>query len=154
MQNPRNQSVLEALVLHASDTVNVVALNARGGLILVEQFRFGINRNLIELPAGLIDDGESPLQAAKRELKEEVGGIANEWVELGVSYLNPAYVDNRCFHFLATNVRMVKTIKLDTTEYLKCHIIQNEQIKSFLSNNGIQDAIGIAALSMAFPNGW
>ncbi len=150
MESPRNQSILDAIVLKLPDTINVVALDEDGSLILVEQYRFGIHEALLELPAGFIDGDEEPLVAAKRELYEETGYLSDEWSYLGVTYLNPSYVNNRCYHFLAINATFQGGRELDSTEDIAIHHIRKVQIDSFLSQGGIQDAIGLAAISKVF----
>ncbi len=150
MESPRNQSVLDAIVLKLPDTINVVALNEYGALILVEQYRFGIQEALLELPAGFIDGDEEPLVAAKRELYEETGYLSDDWSYLGVTFLNPSYVNNRCHHFLARNATFQGGRELDNTEDIAIHHIQAGSISSFLLGGGIQDAIGLAAIAKVF----
>ncbi|NND04789.1 MAG: NUDIX hydrolase [Saprospiraceae bacterium] len=147
MKNPRNQSLLKAVVLKCADTVNVVALTPAKALILVDQFRFGINEVISELPAGLIDDGEEPLEAAKRELLEETGYVADRWIYAGSSYLNPAYVNNKCHHYLALNAVRISDPKLDSTEDVSVRIINDFTAQGLFEQDVIIDAIGVAALS-------
>ena len=128
MQNPRNGKVLKAIVLNVSDTINIIAITQELELILVEQFRFGINRKLVELPAGLMDGNESPIEAAKRELLEETGHIAESWTLLGKSFINPAYVNNSCYHFLAQGATLVAETSPDELEDLKVSLYPLLQI--------------------------
>ena len=93
IENPRNRKVLQAVILEARDWVNVVALTPEKKIIAVSQFRFGIRRQSLEIPAGLVDQGETPLQAAQRELGEETGYTASHWKFLGWSYTNPAFLN-------------------------------------------------------------
>ena len=146
MANPRNEQVLKALVLHASDTVNIIAVTTELEWLLVEQYRFGIDELLIELPAGLIDQGEVPLEAAKRELLEETGHHSDSWELLGVSFLNPAYVTNRCFHFLAADCKFKGGGKQDDLEDLKVHRLDITELHSVIDSKSIGDAVGLAAL--------
>ena len=150
MESPRNQSVLDAIVLKLPDTINVVALDEKGALILVEQYRFGIQEALLELPAGFIDGNEEPLTAAKRELYEETGYLSEDWTHLGVTFLNPSYVNNRCYHFLARNASFQGGRELDNTEDIAIHHIHADKIAPFLAEGGIKDAIGLAAISKVF----
>ncbi len=151
MQNPRNQAVLDAIVLHARDTINVVALDQHGGLILVRQYRFGLDQVIEELPAGLMDANEEPLAAAQRELQEETGYASDDWKYLGVSYLNPAYVTNCCHHFLAKNCQKVSDTDLDELEDMQLVIIKSEEIGPALQNGIIKDSVGKAAIHYVFP---
>ncbi len=151
VQNPRNDARLDAIVLHAPDTVNIVALTSDGDLILVKQFRFGIDDFLTELPAGLIDPGEDRLEAARRELREETGYETDQWIYLGVTFLNPAYVTNRCFHYLALDCKRLNDQSMDHLEDLQVEWVASEQITSFLRSDGIQDAVGRVAIGYVFP---
>ncbi len=149
MENPRNKSHLEVLVLKSPDTINVVAVTGENELVLVEQFRFGIQESLLELPAGLMDGEEDPLSAAKRELYEETGYQSSSWIATGVTYLNPAYVNNKCFHFLAIDARKVSKPDLDESEDISVHLISDFSVKQTIESNLIVDAIGVAALHKA-----
>ncbi len=149
MKNPRNHFIIKALVLKCADTINVVAITPEQSLILVEQFRFGGDACMTELPAGLIDAGEAPLEAAKRELLEETGYEAKEWIYTGATFLNPAYVNNRCHHFIALDARKVAQLNMDASEDISVKIIREFDIDNFISSNILQDAIGLAALAKA-----
>ncbi|MDH3649154.1 MAG: NUDIX hydrolase [Saprospiraceae bacterium] len=153
MENPRNGEHLQALVLHADDTVNVIALDSDQHVLLVEQFRFGIDAPVLELPAGFIDQGESPLEAAKRELLEETGYSGMNWTGLGFSYVNPSYVTNRCYHFLAQDVHFERLPNPDLTEDLLLHRIELQSIIGSASAGlPILDAIGRAAILQVLPH--
>ena len=146
LENPRNQARLKALVLHAGDTVNVVALTKEKELLLVEQYRFGIGKSLCELPAGFIDLNESSLDAAKRELREETGFVSHHWKYIGFSYINPSYVTNRCFHYLCLEAESKADVDPDLTEDLRLIKIPHPEIDGFLRKGGIRDAIGKATI--------
>lgn len=147
MQNPRNGKILKAIVLKVPDTVNVIAVTRQNQLILVEQFRFGLNKCLRELPAGLIDDEEQPLEAARRELMEETGYQSEEWIFLGKSYVNPAYVNNACFHYLALNAEPVGNTSPDEFEDLRVDLMPIGDLRSLNASNLLSDAIGQAAVA-------
>ena len=86
-KNKRNGKVIKALVLESQDSVNVIAVTPKQRILLVQQLRFGIQKETIELPGGLVDTGESHKQAAVRELQEETGFTSENWKYLGaVSY--------------------------------------------------------------------
>lgn len=151
MQNPRNETLLKAVVLKCADTINVVAVTPEKALVLVEQFRFGINQTITELPAGLIDDGEESLQAAQRELLEETGYAAKKWIYTGSTYLNPAYVNNICHHYLALDAVQVSALKLDSTEDVGVRLVSDFIPQLLYKRKIIVDAIGVAALTKALP---
>ncbi|MSU65426.1 MAG: NUDIX hydrolase [Opitutus sp.] len=89
----------EFVVVHAPDWVNVVALTPEGRLVLVRQFRYGIDEFSLELPGGVIEPGEDPIVAGLRELREETGYAGSSARLLGSVHPNPAIQSNRC-HFV------------------------------------------------------
>ncbi|MCB0686513.1 MAG: NUDIX hydrolase [Saprospiraceae bacterium] len=145
MQNPRNGKSLKAIVLEVPDTINVICVTKESEIILVEQYRFGIGKLLKELPAGLLEDGEMPLEAAKRELREETGYISDDWTFLGKSFINPAYVTNACYHFLAIESSYEGGILPDETEDLKVHRVKIKAVSDLSNMQILEDAIGKAA---------
>lgn len=146
LENPRNHVLQRTLILRAPESVNVIALTSDFEVLLVEQFRFGIGQALLELPAGLVDEGEEPLDAAKRELLEETGYVTEKWMFLGVSYINPAYVSNSCHHFLALDVRVGHSIDLDQTEDLSLRKVKMNSWDHIFSDLPLQDGVGFACL--------
>jgi 8-oxo-dGTP pyrophosphatase MutT (NUDIX family) len=96
----------EVLALDSPDWVNVVALTGGASvesaeIVLVRQWRFAAAQPTLEIPGGLVDPGETPLAAARRELREETGFESDLWRLLGSVHPNPAILTNRCHVFLA-----------------------------------------------------
>jgi ADP-ribose pyrophosphatase len=83
------------------DAVAVVALDAEQRVVLVCQQRVATGTNLLELPAGLIDEGEEPLASAQRELREETGLHGGSWRELASFWTSPGFVNERVTVFVA-----------------------------------------------------
>jgi len=146
MENPRNRSVLKALILRAQDTVNIIAMTAGEEILFVKQFRFGVSDFILELPAGLIDLGENPISTAKRELEEETGFTSEKWHYLGYSLINPAYVNNGCHHFMAMDAQMKGKQRLDDTETIQVEVFPLDSIPEIIKKGIIRDAISIAGL--------
>ncbi len=86
--------------------VAVVALDRDDRLWLVRQRREAVRKELLELPAGLVEKGEEPLASAKRELKEECGLEGGEWRELGAFYTSPGFADERIVVFSAEKLEV------------------------------------------------
>jgi 8-oxo-dGTP pyrophosphatase MutT (NUDIX family) len=83
------------------DAVAIVALDADGRVVLVRQARRAIGTELLELPAGLVDEGEEPLAAAQRELREETGLRGGSWRELAAFWTSPGFVNELVTVFVA-----------------------------------------------------
>jgi ADP-ribose pyrophosphatase len=81
--------------------VAVVAIDRDRRLWLVRQRREAVRKELLELPAGLVEEGEDPLASAKRELKEECGLAGGVWRELGAFFTSPGFSDERIVVFCA-----------------------------------------------------
>jgi len=103
-------------ILGAPDWINVVAVTPQDELVLVRQYRHGIKDFTLEIPGGMVDPGETPLEAARRELREESGYEAAEWVDLGFVEPNPAILENRCHTFLARDAVKVAEPSPDGNE--------------------------------------
>ena len=82
-EHPVSKERFKRLVLVTPDWVNVVAVTKDRQVLFVRQFRFGTDTVTTELPAGIVEEGEPPLEAAKRELREETGYTSERWTELG-----------------------------------------------------------------------
>jgi ADP-ribose pyrophosphatase len=91
------------LVVHAGG-VAIVAVDRDEHVTLVRQQRIGAGGPLLELPAGMLDPGESPLESARRELREETGLHGGQWVELASFFTSPGYCDERLHLFHATDL--------------------------------------------------
>ena len=79
-------------------------MDAEGNIYFVEQYRIGAGKDLLELPAGKIEHDEDPLEAARRELREEIGMDAAEIKPLGNFYMSPGYANEYMYCFLATGL--------------------------------------------------
>src|SRR5215471_11864178 len=89
--SPRTEEEHDFYVLDGADWINVIPVTPEGGILLIEQYRHGTGEVTLEIPGGAIDRGDAdPLAAARRELREETGYEASEWVNLGFVHPNPA----------------------------------------------------------------
>src|SRR5262245_39801555 len=96
-RHPVRGTEKDFIVMHAPDWVNVLALTRDGQLVLVRQFRFGIDAFSLEVPGGVMEAGEDPVEAGLRELREETGYTGARARLLGIVHPNPAIQSNR-FH--------------------------------------------------------
>ena len=119
-----------------------IALDTRNRIIIARQFRCGPEKVLDEMPAGLIEADETPLEAAKREMLEEVGYTSNEWRELGSAYVN-AWSNTVHHYFLATNCTPAESNNPDEHEEIEVTTIT---ITDFIENakgSRMTDAQGV-----------
>jgi len=147
VQNPRTQQELRRVVLETRDWVNVVALTPERNVVAVRQFRFGSQTVTTEIPGGVIDRGEAPIDAARRELREECGYSAERWTYLGAVQPNPAFLDNLCHHFLAEGARRTHAQELDEGEDISVLELSIDEVRAQIVSGAIQHALVITAFS-------
>jgi ADP-ribose pyrophosphatase len=138
-----------------SPAVGIVAVTDDDRVLLVEQLRPPVGRSVIELPAGLSGDvagaeGESLLEAAKRELWEETGFRAENWVELGLYYSSPGLTDESIVLFLADSLRKEGVAGGDETESITVHEVPFADVMPWLEQRGaLADLKTLAGLHAA-----
>jgi len=103
-RHPRREVDRDFVVVAAPDWCNVIALTPDGQLVLVRQFRYGIDEFSLEIPGGVIDPGEDPVVAGQRELREETGYVGTDARLLATVHPNPAIQNNRCHLVLVEQV--------------------------------------------------
>lgn len=103
-------------VLSSSDAANVIAITKDECLVLVKQYRFGIEDYTIEIPGGLLEPDEDRLKAVQRELLEETGYSAESWNFLGSVYSNPVFITSQIHHYIAHGASKTGVQHLDFDE--------------------------------------
>ena len=147
MEHPRTGKRLRRLVLETPDWINVVARTEDGRLVLVRQFRFGADEVTTEIPGGVVDPGETPEDAARRELREETGYTGGRWSPLGSVDPNPAFQDNRCHHWLAEGVRRTREPAPDPGEDIEVALLEADEVRAAIADGRIRHSLVICALS-------
>lgn len=139
-------------VINAPDWVNVVALTTDRQLVLVRQFRFGIDEFSLEVPGGVIESGEDPVVAGMRELLEETGYSGTDARLLGSVHPNPAIQSNHCHLVLVENVR--KTHELDWDDDEEIHVLTQpvDDVLALARSGGIKHALVLNALFLFEPH--
>ncbi len=134
-------------VFESNDFVNTIALTTKGQLVLVRQYRHGLNRTDYELCAGYVEDGETdPMHTAKRELLEETGYGGGEWQHWDSLSPNPAITTNLSHTFLAIGVEKIAEPKYDVGEEMTMHLFSPEEVKELLLSGQIIQALHAAPL--------
>jgi 8-oxo-dGTP pyrophosphatase MutT (NUDIX family) len=150
VRNPRNSHTVKATVLEAPDWVNVVALTPEEKVVVVRQYRFGTQETTTEIPAGIVEKDETSQGAAIRELKEETGYSSEEWEYLGYVEPNPAFLNNRCHHWLARNAEQSTLPELDEGEDLSVIEMGLEEVRREIAKGRFLHSLAITALSRLF----
>ena len=136
----------EFYVLEYPDWVNVIAITEDGKFVFERQYRYGLGKTCYEIPAGVVEKGESPLDAAKRELLEETGYGEGNWSPLMTVSGNPSTTNNLTYCFLAKGVKKISGQHLDATEDLTVCLLDTDQVYDLLANDQIRQALMAAPL--------
>ena len=136
----------------APDWINVIPLTVDDEVLLIRQYRFGIEEFTLEIPGGMCDPGESPLESATRELREETGAVAAEIVELGWVHPNPAVQTNRCYSFLARDARRVEEPSPDPNESFEQLTVPLAEIPHLIATQKITHALVVTAFYLLEKN--
>ena len=131
------------------DWVTVVALTPAGDAVMVRQYRAGIDGDTLEIPGGIVDPGETPEMAARRELEEETGFRAARWVSLGTSHPNPALQSNRHHAFLALDCERVHAPRLDAGEDIQVELVPRARLPELVRSGAITHALVLVSLYKA-----
>lgn len=148
-QKGRSGQLHPRFVIHHPGGVGILPILPDGRVILIRQFRIAADRFLYEIPAGMKEPGEEPVETAKRELKEETGYSATQWTPLPSFYASPGYLTERIDLFAATGL-VAGESALEDGEDLSLFIADQETIRRMIDNGEIEDAKTLVALLTLF----
>ena len=130
--------IKRSVVRHAGSAV-MMAVDDKKRILLVRQYRLPADSYMWELPAGRLDAGEKPLQAAKRELAEETGYQAKTWTKLVSFYASPGYVQERMTIFLATDLKAGEATPMED-ERIEAKWFKAKEVRQMIEDGEIEDA--------------
>lgn len=146
---PNGKPATREVIRHVG-AVAIVPMTEDGKVIIERQFRYPLNRVITEIPAGKLDsESEDRLSAAKRELEEETGYLADEWIELGDYIPAAAYCDEVITMYLAKGLHM-GTRNLDEDEFLNIETVSLEELVEDVMQGKIADGKTQAAILKAY----
>ncbi|WP_217184265.1 NUDIX hydrolase [Streptomyces sp. AC495_CC817] len=131
----RGRTIAPYYVLEPGDWISVLALDDEGAAVVVEEYRHGAGIVALGTVGGAVDDGETPREAATRELREETGYAAAEMIDLGATWANFGNHTNRVHHFLALDCRQVGEQRLDENESIAVHLLSPDGLGEHLSQS-------------------
>lgn len=144
-RSPRTGAEHDFIVLQMREWVNVIAVTRQARIVIIEQYRHGTQEVGVEIPGGVVDPGDSELeQAARRELLEETGYEAEEFVCIGKVTANPAIQDNRCRTFVALGAHAVGEARLEAGEDIAVGEVGIDEVGELIASGRMSHALVIA----------
>ncbi len=136
----------EYYVLEYPDWINIIAITVDGRMVFERQYRHGRGEVGYEIPAGVCEPGETPEQAARRELLEETGFGGGSWRLNMVAAPNPSTSTNLCYSFIATGVHKIGDQRLEATEDIAVHLLYEDEVLHLMREGKIIQAPMLCSL--------
>ena len=143
--NPNGGEGVYGKVHFKNIAIGIIPIDENNNTWLVGQFRFPLNKYSWEIPEGGCPLNENPLDAAKRELLEETGFVAEDWKQILTLHLSNSVTDEFSIIYIAKNLKQFKA-QPEETELLQIKKIKIEETFTMIENNEITDAVSVAAL--------
>ena len=150
-RHPTRGTERDFVVVRAPDWVNVLALTPDGRLVLVRQFRFGLDGFSLEIPGGVMEAGEDPVEAGLRELREETGFTGARARLLGSVHPNPAIQSNRCHIVLVEDTVRTAALEWDTDEEIEITTLPVDEVLALARSGGVTHSLVLNALFLFEP---
>ena len=145
-RSPRTGKEHSFFVLESPDWVNIIPLTPEGEVVMIHQFRHGTEEVTLEIPGGMVDaSDDDPAESVRRELLEETGYAAEEIIHIGTVQPNPAFLNNKCFTYLALNARRQQPPQLDGSEDIAVELVPLADVMGLIGNGRISHALVVAA---------
>ena len=151
-RHPARGTEKDFVVVRAPDWVNVLALTPDGALVLVRQFRFGIDTFSLEIPGGVMEAGEDPVAAGLRELREETGFTGKRARLLGSVHPNPAIQSNRCHFVFVEDAVRTEELEWDEHEEIEMLTAPAAEVLALARSGAITHGLVLNALFLFEPH--
>jgi ADP-ribose pyrophosphatase len=150
LKTPDGRETKFEIIEHGGSVV-IIPVDENGKMLLVRQYRHATGGDLLELPAGTLDDDEAPEVCAAREIREETGMAAGKLTKLGEFYLAPGYSTEFMVVYLATDLSY-SPLAADEDEFLNVESLPVTEAFKMAERGEIPDAKSLAALFLAKPS--
>jgi ADP-ribose pyrophosphatase len=145
---PNGREVVMDVIRHPPSAI-IAPIPEPGHVVLIRQYRYPVNRWLWELPAGSVDEGETPEQAARRECHEEIGQVPDTIVRLGSMFPTPGYCDEEMFFFRASGLSTsAEAAALDEDEDIEVRVFTLKEARDMVRRGEITDMKTVIGLSL------
>ncbi len=136
-------------VIEVPDWTNMVIITKEKRIVLVRQYRHALGTTTLELPGGILEQGESPKESAIREMHEETGYVSDEVEFLMKISPNPALNNNTAYFFLAINAEKLTDTKFDPFEDIVIETFSKDELKQLLEEGKLQHGVQQGAIYQA-----
>lgn len=141
-----NGHILDCHLLEYENEIMVFALTKNHEVVLINQYRHGVRQTILELPGGSVDEGESPLEAAKRELMEETGYVSSTFIEVGQGSPNPAVYTNKIYSFLVLEAEQIEKQSTYDAETIEVSLLPLNEVIAMAKSGKMINSLNISTL--------
>lgn len=146
-QHPRTGATKRFSLIDSVDWVNMIALTTDERVVLIRQYRVGAGEVCLEIPGGMVDAGETPAEAAARELIEETGYTSARWAQIGRVSPNPAIQTNHLYTFLALDAVQTSAPRPEGSEVIEVSTATLAECHAAIRDGRVDHALVIAAFA-------
>ncbi|HRI63761.1 MAG TPA: NUDIX hydrolase [Polyangium sp.] len=150
---PHGGEIREFHLIESPGWASTLAITDTGHVVFVDQYRHGAGRVSRELPAGVIDPGETPEQTARRELEEETGFVAEHWEHIITFNTEPARHTTLAHFYFAKGARPVSTQRVDPSEFIDVVLLEPKDILPAIVSGTILHGVHVGAIMLAAARG-
>ena len=141
-----NGQIIAPHLLEYDDEIMVLAMTKSQEVVLIKQYRHGVQEAILELPGGSVDDNESPLEAAKRELLEETGYLSDTFIQVGYGSPNPAIYTNMIYYFLALDVEQLGHQSDYDSATIELVLLPLDEVTNMAKRGGLPHSLNLSLL--------